>query len=116
MTNSKTIDRADVAHPTNPIGGNGHIEEARTTLAEPLDPDAAKLPAGGGDAAVTGMPRSVREDLPDIGLPDGVPPARTGPSGDTADAPQERSERQHPEGEDPERRDNTRLERFHPKR
>ena len=85
MTNPKTIDRRDVGHATNPIGGKEHIEEVEdASLAEPLDPKAAKLPAGGSDAASTGMPRGARNDLPDTGMPHHVPPARSGQSADEA--------------------------------
>lgn len=78
MNNPKTIDRRDVTHATNPIGGSDHIEE--TNLAGPLDPKAAKLPAGGNDADVTGMPRGARNELPDAGMPHKMPPARSGMS------------------------------------
>ena len=80
MTNPKTVDRRDVAHPTNPIGGHDHVEE--TNLAGPLDPKAAKLPAGGTDAAVTGMPREALNAQPDAGMPHRIPPARSGQSGE----------------------------------
>lgn len=36
MTNPRTIDRRDVAHPTNPVGDHEAIEDARTSLAEPV--------------------------------------------------------------------------------
>lgn len=80
MTNPKTVDRRDVAHPTNPIGGHEHVEE--TNLAGPLDPKAAKLPAGGTDAAVTGMPREALNAQPDAGMAHKIPPARSGQSGE----------------------------------
>lgn len=84
MTSNPTpIDRRDVAHSTNPIGGQTHIEEIdKPNRADPLDAEADKLPAGGSDAAVTGMPQGARDDLPGAGLPRDVPPARTGRSGE----------------------------------
>ena len=85
MTNPKTIDRRDVSPATNPVAGHDHIEDAEgTSLAKPLNPKAAKLPAGGSDAAVTGMPRGARNELPDAGMPHNVPPARSGQSADEA--------------------------------
>lgn len=80
MTNPKTIDRRDVSHATNPLGGHDHVEE--TNLAGPLDPKAAKLPSGGGDAAVTGMPREALTDQPGAGMLHKIPPARSGKSGE----------------------------------
>ena len=86
MNNPSTIDRRDVALPTNPVGEHEHIEQVdKPNRSQPLDPKAAKLPAGGNDAAVTGMPQSARTDLPDMGLPHGVPPARSGQSAEEAE-------------------------------
>jgi hypothetical protein len=80
MTNPTTIDRRDVAHPTNPIGGHPQIEQE--DLGKPLDADADRLPAGGQGAAVSGTPGSGNpNDAADEryeGLPRGVPPARSG--------------------------------------
>jgi hypothetical protein len=80
MTNPTTIDRRDVAHPTNPIGGHTQIEE--DDLGQPLDADADKLPAGGQGAAIRGVPGGGNpNDAADErfgGLPRGMPPARTG--------------------------------------
>jgi len=80
MTNPTTIDRRDVAHPTNPIGGHTHIEE--DDLGTPLDADADKLPAGGQGAAIRGVPQGANPDDAagddDSGLPGNVPPARSG--------------------------------------
>ena len=80
MNNPKTIDRQDVAHSTNPIGGHEHVEE--TNLAGPTDPKADKLPVGGTDAAVTGMPREALNAQPDAGMSHKIPPARSGQSGE----------------------------------
>jgi len=79
MTNPTTIDRRDVAHPTNPIGGHTHIEE--DDLGTPLDADADKLPAGGQGAAVPGVPQGATPGTAgddDGGLAGNVPPARSG--------------------------------------
>jgi hypothetical protein len=84
MTNPRTIDRRDVEPSTNPVGDFEKIEEAKTNLAEPLDKNAAKLPAGGNESSITGVPGSVKPDemRSDVygGLPRGVPPARSGQS------------------------------------
>lgn len=46
MTNSRTVDRRDVAHPTNPVGGQEHIEQInKPNLADPIDLGAARLSA-----------------------------------------------------------------------
>lgn len=88
MTNPPTIDRRDVAHNTNPVGGQAHVEQIdKPNRAAPLDPKADKLPAGGNDAGVSGVPRAARNDLPDTGMPDQVPPARSGQSADPAEPP-----------------------------
>jgi hypothetical protein len=80
MTNPTTVDRRDVAHPTNPIGDHTHIEEE--DLGQPIDADADKLPAGGQDATIRGIPGGGNpNDSADDrygGLPRGVPPARSG--------------------------------------
>ena len=87
MNNPRTIDRRDVAHSTNPVGGQEHIEQIdKPNRAEPLDPKAAKLPLGGSDAAVTGMPRETLNDQPDAGMPHRVPPVRSGQSGEEVQA------------------------------
>jgi hypothetical protein len=46
MNNASTIDRRDVSHATNPIGGQGHIEEIEKPNA-PTPLDAEKRPRGG---------------------------------------------------------------------
>jgi hypothetical protein len=85
MTNPKTIDRRDVSHATNPIGGHDHIGEvADTSLGEPLTPKSAEFPIGGNGAAVTGMPRGARNEQPNSGTPRNVPPAPSGKSADEA--------------------------------
>jgi hypothetical protein len=86
MSNPRTIDRRDVSHPTNPIGGHDHIEEANANLSGSLDPKTAKLRAGAGDAAATNMPLGAWNDLPDAGMPHKVPPARSGQGGQEAHA------------------------------
>lgn len=88
MTNPATIDRRDVAHATNPIGDKGHVEQTdKPDRATPLDRKAARLPAGGSDAGVSGMPSAARNDLPDSGMRDDVPPARNGQSKNPAEPP-----------------------------
>jgi hypothetical protein len=85
MTNPRTIDRRDVAHTTNPVGEHEHIEEIdKPNRARPLDATAAKLPAGGGDAAVTGMPRETLNEQPGAGMPHKIPPAKSGQSAEEA--------------------------------
>jgi hypothetical protein len=89
MTNPTTIDRRDVAHSTNPVGGQDHIEEIeKPNRADKIDPDAARVPAGGGAGTVTGVSPSARDDLPDIGLPDDGPPVRSGMGGEDRLAPE----------------------------
>lgn len=86
MTNPPTTDRRDVAHPTNPIGGHENIERdiSKPNLSPPLDKDAAKLPAGGNESAIGGVPGGAKPDerQSDVygGLPRDVPPARSGQS------------------------------------
>lgn len=85
MSNPPTIDRRDVAHATNPVGGQEHIEEIdRPNRAKPLDIKAAKLPAGARHAAVTGMPRETLSEQPDAAVPHTIPPARSGQSSEEA--------------------------------
>lgn len=67
MSNPTTIDRRDVAHPTNPIGGHDHVEE--NDLGQPLDPKAAKMPAAGDSAALHGIPADVLGPQRDAGGP-----------------------------------------------
>lgn len=43
MSNPSTIDRRDIAHTTNPIGGQGHIEEIRATTAEAQQTGSGRL-------------------------------------------------------------------------
>jgi len=87
MNNPRTIDRRDVAHSTNPVAGQEHIEEIdKPNRAQPLAPAAAKLAAGGRDAAVTGMPREALNEQPDAGMPHRVPPARSGQSSEEVQA------------------------------
>jgi hypothetical protein len=79
MTNPTTVDRRDVAHPTNPIGGHAQVE--REDPGRPLDADADKLPAGGQGAAIRGIPRGSKPDDDDDdsgGLAGNIPPARSG--------------------------------------
>jgi hypothetical protein len=85
MTNPTTTDRRDVAHATNPLGGDGNIEkEAKTNLAEPLDGNADKLPPAGAESRIRGMPAGAKPG--DVqtdgigGMPHDVPPARSGQS------------------------------------
>lgn len=99
MTNPKTIDRLDVAHPTNPIGGSIHVEEDRMNLAGRVDADASKLPAAVPEGGVGGVPNSVRDELPDVRLPDGSPTVQLGMGGQKDHAPQ-------PEGANPQRLEN----------
>lgn len=87
MNNPPTIDRRDVVNSTNPVDGHEHVEEIdKPNRAQPLDPGAAKLPAGGSDAAVTGMPREAMTEQPDAGMPHRVPPARSGQSAEEVQA------------------------------
>jgi hypothetical protein len=103
MTNPSTIDRRDVSHATNPIGGQGHVEETdKANASRPLDPGAAKLPLGGNDAALSGMPEEAR-DPSDSGMAEGVPPARGGQSANPAVPPA-------PEDTNPGRLDQVRAE------
>lgn len=85
MSNPQTIDRRDVAHATNPVGGHEHIEEIdRPNRAKPLDAKAAKLPAGGSDFAGAGVPQETLNEQPDAAVPHKIPPARSGQSGEEA--------------------------------
>lgn len=99
MTNPKTIDRPDVAHPTNPIGGSIHVEEDQTNFAGPVDADASKLPAVGPQGEVGEVPNAVQDELPDVGLPDGIPTVQLGMGGQKDHAPQ-------PEDANPQRLEN----------
>ena len=87
MTNPRTVDQPDVAHPTNPVGGNQHVEKERSKLARPLGTDTDRLPEGGADVATIRMPQAAQLDLPDVGLPDDAQTARTGKSGKDDHAP-----------------------------
>jgi hypothetical protein len=80
MNNPPTIDRRDVAHPTNPLTSDTQIEQQ--DLGQPLDSDADKLPPGGQGAAIRGIPKGANPNDPGDdglgGMPHDVPPARSG--------------------------------------
>lgn len=80
----KTLDRNDVAHPTNPLEAPSPIEAERD-LSHPLEtPDTTKI--GGRNAAVAANeaePTGVAADIePHDGYPRGRTPARSGQSTD----------------------------------
>jgi len=104
MNNPSTVDRRDVSHATNPIGGQTQVEEIeKANASRPLDAKAAKLPAGGADAALSGMPRAATDDLPEAARPDKAPPARSGKSSNPSEPPA-------PEDTNPGRLDQIRAE------
>ncbi|MDB5526818.1 MAG: hypothetical protein JWM58_4581 [Rhizobium sp.] len=80
MTNPTTIDRRDVANPTNPVSGNTAIENH--DLGQPLDADADPLPAAGQGSSISGVPGggNPNDATSDTygGLQRGIPPARSG--------------------------------------
>lgn len=74
---------SDTEENTRSASTDGSSAGEKLDLAQPLDADAAQLPAGGADAASTGMPtESVSDDARDRldGLPQDVPPVRMGQS------------------------------------
>lgn len=80
MSNPTTVDRRDVAHPTNPIGDASRIEQQ--DLAQPLDAEADSLPAAGKASSIRGIPSGNNpNDSADDRFGEqsrDVPPARSG--------------------------------------
>lgn len=60
MHNPTTMDRRDVADPTNPIGGQGYVEESHAATSEivPADAVTGRVRLEGRRPAVTGSVRS----------------------------------------------------------
>lgn len=59
MNNPQTVDRRDVAHPTNPIGGHEHVEALRKgDGAKPRDQDIDNTRTAAEKDVKPAMPRA----------------------------------------------------------